>query len=190
MKSITTFRTFAALCLLILVTACQPHKPKESVEIAKDANDKVLSGRDDEKDADFIVNVMAGNYAEVNLAQLALNKSANAGVKKTASTLKTNHAKTITELKGYAAKNGISVPIEETAAAKKEYSNLAEEKELDDFDEKWCDKLADNHEEAINYFERRLKKTEDVELKNWITSALPGLRSDLKMLRASEEGLK
>lgn len=190
MKSITAFRTFAALCLLILATACEPNKPKESVEIAKDTNDKVLDDRDDEKDADFIVKVMAGNYAEVNLAQLALNRSTSADVKKTATMLKAHHSKIITELKGYAAKNGITVPLEESDDAKKAYTNLAEVKELDNFNEKWCDKLADNHEETINYFERRLDKTEDVELKNWITSTLPGLKSHLQMLRANEEGLK
>jgi putative membrane protein len=190
MKSITVFSTFTALCLLILVSACQPNKPKESVEIAKEANDAVIDDRDEEKDADFIVNVVAGNYAEANLAELALNRSTNDGVKKTATMLKASHTKIITELKGYAAKNGITVPLEETNDAKKEYTNLAEEKELDDFNEKWCDKLADNHEESINYFERRLDKTEDVELKNWIIATLPGLRSHLQMLRANEAKLK
>jgi len=190
MKSITTFRTFAALCLLILVAACESNKPKESVAIAKDANDEVLDDRDDEKDADFVVNVMAGNYAEVNLAELALDRSGNEDVKKTATMMKAHHNKIITELKGYAAKNGITVPLEETNDAKKEYTKLAEEKEIDDFNEKWCDKLADKHEESINYFERRLEKTEDVELKNWITSTLPALRSHLQLLRSNEEGLK
>lgn len=189
MKSIIALRTFTALSLLILVAACEPKK-QESVEIAKDVNDEVLTDRDDEKDADFIVNVVANNYAEVKLAQLALNKSNDAGVKKVATMLEADHTKMITELKGYASKNGITVPIEEADDAKKDYSKLAEEKEPNDFDEKWCDKLADNHEETINYFEKRLDKTEDVELKNWITAALPGLRSHLEMLRTNEERLK
>jgi putative membrane protein len=189
MKSINCFRTLTALSLLLIVIACEPNKPKESVEIAKDTNDAVLDDRDNEKDADFIVNVMAGNYAEVKLAQLALDRSTNDGVKKTATMLETEHARIITELKGYATKNGITVPLEETDDAKEEYNNLAEEKELDDFDEKWCDKLATKHEETINYFEQRLDKTEDVELKNWITATLPGLRGHLDMLRTSEEGL-
>jgi len=185
MKLINALRTFTALSLLLLVIACEPNKPKESVEIAKDSNDAVLEDRDEEKDADFIVNVMASNYADVKLAQLALDRSANDGVKMTATMLKADHDKSITELKAYAAKNGITVPLEETDDAKKEYRNLAEEKELDDFNEKWCDKLADNHEDAIKYFERRLDKTEDAELKNWITATLPGLRSHLEMLRAN-----
>jgi len=190
MRSLTDFRNLAALCLLILAIACEPNKPKESVAIAKDANDEVIDDRDEEKDADFIVNVMAGNYADVNMAQLALTRSTNAEVKKTATLLKAHHEKAITELKGYAAKNGISVPLEESDDAKKEYNNLADEKELNDFDEKWVDQVADKHEKAINYFERRLDKTEDPELKNWISSTLPGLRSHLELLRANEEGLK
>lgn len=190
MKLVTAIKTFSALSLLVILgTACESKKPKESVAIAQDANEAVLKDRDDEKDADFIVKVVAGNYAEVQLAQLALNRSANAGVKKTATMLKANHAEIITQLKGYAAKNGITVPIEETDEAKREYSNLADEKDLNDFNEKWYDKLADNHEESINYFEKRLDKTEDIELKNWITSTLPGLKNHLAMLRTSEKEL-
>lgn len=200
MKLNNAFRTISAISLLLIfVTACEP-KSKETrqtandakgttVKEAKDANDAVLVDRDQEKDADFIVNVVADNYAEARLAQLALTRSADVSVKKTATMLKAGHAKIISELKGYAAKNGITVPLEETADAKRVYSNLAEEKELDDFNEKWCDELADNHEESINYFERRLEKTEDVELKNWINSTLPGLRSHLAMLRTSEKEL-
>lgn len=190
MKSITAFGTLAAVSLLIFVSACEPNKQKESVEIAKDVNDSVLDDRDEEKDADFIVNVVATNYEEVRLAKLALDRSKDDGVKKIATMLETDHAKIITELKGYATKNGITVPLEETDDAKEEYNDLASEKEINDFDEKWCDKLADNHEATIDYFEKRLNKTEDVELKNWITSTLPGLKSHLDMLRTNEARLK
>jgi len=190
MKLLTAFRTVTALSLLVLVTACEPNKPKENVEVAKDVNDAVLDDRDKEKDADFIVNAVAGNYAEIKLAELALSRSANADVKKTATKLIAHHTQILTELKGYAALNGITVPVEETDEAKKDYNNLAEEKELNDFDEKWCDKLADNHDETINSFERTLNKTEDAELKNWITSTLPGLRSHVKLLRDNEIALK
>lgn len=189
MKSIIALRTFAALSLLILVTACESKKPKESVEIAKEVNDVVLDDSKEEKDADFIVNVIAGNYAEVKLAQLALTRSGDNNVKKMAANLEIDHAKIITELTGYAVKNGITIPLEEAEASKKDYKNLAEEKDVNDFDEKWCDRVADNHEESIKYFERRLDKTEDVELKNWINATLPGLRSHLKMLRENEERL-
>lgn len=189
MKLITAFRTLTALSLLILVTACEP-KPKENVEVAQDVNDAKLDDRDDEKDADFVVKVIAGHEAEVKLAQLALNRSTHSGVKKAASMLKTNNAKRITELKEYAAKRGFTVPVEETNDAKDEYSDLAKEDKLNDFNEKWCDKLADNHEEAIKYLERRLDKTEDAELKNWIITTLPGLRSQLETLRANELALK
>lgn len=190
MKFITAFKALAALTLLILVSACEPNKQKESVEIAKDVNDAVMDDRDEEKDADFIVNTIADTYAEVKLAQLALSRSSDDGVKKMATMLEADHAKIITELKGYASKNGITVPLEETDDAKGEYNNLASEKELNDFDEKWCDKLADSHEETINSLEKRLDKTEDVELKNWITATLPGLKSHLEMLRTNEARLK
>jgi len=190
MKSVTILKTLTALLLLILVTACEPKKPQESVDIAKESNDAVLDDRDEEKDADFIVNTIAANYYEVNLAKLALTRSNDTGVKEMATMLQTDHNRIINELKGYAAKNGITVPLEETDEQKKDISNLAEESDANKFDEKWCSMLQDKHEKTINKFESRLNKTEDLELKNWITETLPGLRSHQEMLEKHEERLK
>ena len=59
-----------------------------------------------------------------------------------------------------------------------------------DFDEKWCETLEDKHEKSINNFEARLDKTEDPELKDWITATLPGLRTHLEMLKEHDDGAK
>jgi putative membrane protein len=190
MKSLTILKTLTALLMLILVIACEPKKSDESVDIAKESNDAVLDNRDDEKDADFIVNTIAANYYEVKLAKLAMTRSSDTGVKEMATMLETDHNRIINELKGYAAKNGITVPLEETEEQKNDINDLAAESDTNKFDEKWCDMLQDKHEATVNNFESRLNKTEDVELKNWITATLPALRSHLEMLEKHEERLK
>jgi putative membrane protein len=190
MKSIN-FKILSALTLVVLFMACEPKKQEEdSAEIAKESNDAALEDRDDEKDADFIVNTIAANYCEVKLAQLAKNRSKDAGVKEIANMLETDHNKVINQLKGYAAKNGISVPLEETEEHKKDINDLASESDPDKFDEKWCDILEDNHEKTIDKFEKRLNRTEDLELKNWITETLPSLKSHLDMLKKREDAIK
>jgi len=177
----------ATILLAVVVTACDSSKKQDdSAEIAKEQNDAVLEDRDDEKDADFIVNTIASNYAEIKLAQLAGTRSSDTGIKDMATLLEKDHSALIRQFQGYAAQKGISVPLEETADDKKEITNLSEEKEAKDFDKKWCSALEDRHQKSINNFEKRLDKTEDVELKNLISNTLPALRAHLAMLKENE----
>ncbi|MBA4056260.1 MAG: hypothetical protein C0490_16210 [Marivirga sp.] len=188
MKPITSLTTIAAVLLIAFISACQPKKQEDSADVAKEANDSTFADRDDEKDADFVVNTVAANYAEIKLAQLALNKSDDAKVKELATKLEADHTKILNELKEYANKRGIAVPMEETNEATKDITDLSE-KDAKDFDEKWCEVLEDKHEKTINKFESRIDKTEDVELKNWISATLPDLKSHLEMIKQHEEAV-
>lgn len=188
MKSISSLIT--ASLLVIFVTACGPKKQEDSVEIAKETNDAVLTDQDEEKDADFIVNTIAGNYAEIKLAKLAQSRSNDAGVKDLAEMLEKDHTQVVNDLKSYASKNNITVPIEESTDAKKDYNDLAEIQDVNKFDEKWCDALKDKHQASIDKFEKRLSRTDDAELKTWITATLPTLRMHLDMLKQNEDRLQ
>lgn len=189
MKFLNLKNLFVAFMMILVVAACNPAKKEESTEIAKEANDENFETRKDEKDADFIVDVIAGNYAELKLAELAKNKSTKQEVKDIARMLETDHTKIITELKGYANKKGISIPLEETEDAKKDIDDL-DQKIGKDFDDKWCAMLIAKHEKSINKFEERWNKTEDTDLKDWINSTLPTLKSHLEMLQSNKEKVK
>lgn len=190
MKLKTILNTVGAVALIVCITACEPKKRQEdSAEVAKEKNDSTFSDRDDEKDADFVVNTVAGNYAEIKLAQLALNKSADSKVKEMATKLEEDHTKILNDLKAYADKHGIVVPMEETDDAAKDMNDLAE-KDAKDFDEKWCEMLEDKHQKTIDKFEARIDKTEDPELKNWISATLPALKSHHEMLKQHEDSMK
>jgi putative membrane protein len=174
--------------LALMLSSCQPMKD-DSSEIAKEQNDAVLEDRNDEKDADFIVNAIASNYAEIKLAQLAKGKSTNAEVKKMATALESDHGKLLQQLQAYAAKNGISVPLEETNTDKGDRGDLVNQ-DAKDFDKKWCKQVQNNHEHSIREFEARIEKTEDVELKNWITNTLPALKTHLQMLEKHTDSMR
>lgn len=184
MNTTTMFRMICGLVLVLMVAACSPKK-EDSAEVAEDQNDKKFEDKDLEKDADFVVNTVASNYAEIKLAQLAKDKATDAKVKEMAGMLEKDHSRILDELKAYANKHGISVPLEETTEAQKDYDKLAD-KTGGDFDKDWCNALEDKHEKSIDNFESRLDKTEDPELKDWITTTLPGLRTHLEMLKEHE----
>lgn len=168
--------------ILICAGACQPSRREESSsDIAKHANDSTFTERTDEKDADFIVNAVANCYGEIKMAQLAHNKSIDEGVKQMATRLADSHTRVLKELKGYADKNGIAVPLQEEESDSRAM-NLLEEKPVNKFDRVWCSMMADRHERLINRFERRMNKTEDPELKTWISTTLTDFKSHLDML--------
>ena len=64
----------------------------------------------------------------------------------------------------------------------KDRNDLIEESG-NDFDKKWYIKSEDYHEESIRKYESRIDKTEDVGLKNSLSSTLPNLKKHLVMLQ-------
>lgn len=184
MKSLKT--AGIVLGIAIMMTACGPGaKNDDSADVANKVNDQNFDNRDQEKDADFVVNTIAANYAEIKLAQLAMDRTSNTKIKDIAKTIETDHSKVIDELKAFANKNGIAVPTDQTDAAAMDLNKMAKE-DAEDFDNKWSSELKDKHDEAIRKFESYMDKTEDVELKNWISSTLPTLRSHRAMLEQVE----
>lgn len=186
MKLLNTFGTVTALLMTVCITACQPSKKEEgSVGEAKQQNEASFD-RDEEKDAEFIVNTVSGNLNIIALAQLALKKSKSQEVKSMAAILEKDRIKIQDELTTFAAKRGIAIPSMETSGAVIDGNDLAES-EGQAFDKKWCRSIADKYERRIAQFERQADKTDDMLLKEWIVSSLPILRSHLEMLKAYKE---
>lgn len=185
MKKISLFTALGALTLVSMLS-CGPKSQEtatndETIDMAKEANDSTFDDRKEEKDADFVVNAVASNLAEIKIAQLAKNKSSDDQVQAMATKLEEQHTKILNELKAYADKKGIAIPLQETDKDAKEMSKLSEESP-DKFDEQWCDAMEDRHEQSINKFEARRDKTEDPELRDWIIATLPGLKEHLSMI--------
>jgi putative membrane protein len=173
------------------VAACTPkEKEQDSNEAAEESNDAKFDDKKDEKDAEFVSETVASNYAEIQLAQLASQKSDNAQVKEVAKMLETDHSKLLSELEAFAGTKAISVPSEPTDNAKKTIEDLNKETDVKDFNKEWCKEMADKHEKTIKSFEDRAEKTEDADLKIWITQTLPHLRTHLDKVKACEESIK
>jgi putative membrane protein len=192
------------ILLLVLGVACQNERSREQAnadeqteeraektqDIAEDANDDKFDDRDVKNDADFVAEQVAANYAEVKMAKLAAEKSTLPDIKKVAQSIETAHSKNLEELQQLASAKSITVPIDADKDAIKTVENLRDEKDAQNFNEEWCKEMVDKHENTIELFEDKLEKTEDPELKSWISQSLPGLRSHLDQLRACHEKLK
>ncbi len=185
MKTIISLK--ALLVVGLFISACQPStKTEDSADLAKENNDQVLHNRDDEKDADFVVNTMASSYAEIEIAKLAIERSTDEEVISLAKKVEAEHTTIIDELKNYAATKGIEVPVAQTDDQRDELNKLAE-KDSANFDKEICEALKDDHEDTVSDFEKRIDKTEDPDLKSWISKTLPTLKARVEMLKIHED---
>ncbi len=176
-----------ALCITALVSGCQS-RGENSEQIAKKENDKNFNTKSSEKEADFVVETITSNYANVKFSQLAMDRSNNRTVREIAAMIEKDHEQLIKELKGFANMRGITIPLEENKNARKKLDDLTSTND-EAFDEKWCRELTNRHEKTIQSLEDMWEKTTDEELKKWINSALPGLRNNLVKLNTCHEKL-
>ena len=180
---------------VLAVTACNESRrgndsnvDEPRNEAAAEANQDKFAGQT-QKDAEFTYEVVASNYGEIKLAELANQRSRNTEVKNLAQMLVTDHTTTLNELKTIAQAKAISIPVEERETAERKIDNLAD-KSGEDFDKEWTSEMLDMHEESISNFENRLESTEDAELKAYISKTLPVLKKHREELEALEENLK
>lgn len=174
-----------------LMAACTPkEKAVDTTEVAEEANEDKFENRKDEKDAQFVADAVAGNFAEIEMAKLASQKSTNAQVKEVAAFLETEHTKLLGALQTLATSKSISVPSDKSEDAQKKIDDMVKEEDQKDFNKEWCKEMTDKHEKTIKDFEDRAEKTEDAEIKALITETLPHLRAHLDKVKACEESIK
>jgi putative membrane protein len=161
---------------------------EERNEAAAELNTDKFEGKK-QKDADFVFEVLASSYGEIKLAELANQRSRTSDVKQIAQKVQSENAASLNELKTLAQAKAISVPVEETDAAKRKIENIAGESGPD-FDKEWCQEMMEMHDHNIDKFEERLEDTQDAELKAFITKTLPVLKNHHESLKACNEKLK
>ena len=174
------------LCIALISSCNQRHDNSEHV--AKKVNDNHFTSKSSEKEAEFVVETVADNFANLKFAELAIDNSNNKEIKEVAGVIYKDHEALIKELKGFANAKGIAIPLEENKNARKKLDDLMST-DKKNFDEKWCRELSNRHEKTIESLEDMWKHSNDEDLKKWINSALPGLRNDLVKLQTCHEKL-
>lgn len=156
---------------------------------AEEINDSAMASNAAEKDAQFMVDVAASNYGEVKLAKLALQKSSSKEIKEVAKIIETDHSAVMSDLKTLSASKGITIPSEESGEAKDKLKELANEN-TSGFDKEWCEILMDNHKNSISKFENAANNVSDPDLKNFVNTVLPKLRTHHDRLMECHKKLK
>ncbi|MEP7110326.1 MAG: DUF4142 domain-containing protein [Ferruginibacter sp.] len=181
-----------------LFQACNSGTNNDSVEAAKDANDKkdspVMAGHNDstmavsnmpvDKDAaDFAVEAANGGMMEVELGNYAQQNASSQRVKDFAVMMVKDHSKANGELKEIAVSKNITLPMNVGEKARKDMDDLMKKKGKD-FDKAYMNMMLDDHKKDVKAFEKAAKDCNDPEIKSFAGRTLPVLQGHLDSSKA------
>lgn len=136
----------------------------------------------------FIKKAAASNIAEVELAELAMERAQSKQVKKLAQHIKQDHARANAALKSVADQKGVPLPDETDADHKQEKRRLAK-LEGSEFDRAYIEAMVKEHRQDIKQFEKQTRGGDD-QLKQFAEQTLPKLRQHLTHAREIQKKLQ
>jgi putative membrane protein len=145
---------------------------------------------DSSPDSSFYKHAAEGGFSEVDLGNLAQQKSSNPRVKEFGAMMVKDHSAGNEKLKSIASSKNISLP---TSASIGEIATKTKLEVLsgDTFDKSYIKSMIKDHQEDIVLFKKEIASGSDADAKAFATSTLPTLRAHLKAIKsiAAEAGV-
>jgi putative membrane protein len=138
-------------------------------------------------DSAFMEHAIVDGMAEVQMGQLALDKSSDAQVKQLAQRIVTDHKKADHELRKLAVRKHVRLPATPTADAQQEAASM-KQMEGADFDRAWAAAMVKDHNKAIDMFTTESQQAKDADLRKFAESTTPTLRTHLEMAQKLNGG--
>jgi len=154
-------------------------KPEVASKAGRGLSEATARTSGKEKDAQFLAKAAEINLEEIELGQLAQQKSTMTDVKELGKMMETDHHQSMNELIALADKKTIILPTSPTREAQEAYTKLAHKSEAT-FDRSYCDRMVNGHKEAIALFEKESKESNDADIRKWATETLPHLHIHLE----------
>lgn len=146
-------------------------------------------GRDRMKDnagQAFIEDAIKGNFAEVQLGQLAQQKSSNSQVKSFGTMLEKDHSAANDAAKQAAQTLGVTAPTGPSAMQKQTYDKLAK-LSGNDFDKQFAQDMVADHEKDIKKYEQASKHNDAAGA--YAQKVLPKLREHLQHAHSLQQSV-
>ncbi len=134
-------------------------------------------------DAKFYKHAAEGGLAEVQMGQLAQEKSTDASVKEFGSMMVTDHSAANEKLKALAATKGIELPSSPSIGEMATKTKL-EVLSGHTFDKSYIKAMIKDHQEDIAMFKKEAASGMDPDAKAFAAATLPTLKTHLKKIRA------
>jgi putative membrane protein len=131
-------------------------------------------------DKEFVSKAGMAGLAEMQMANLALQKTSNADVKAFAQRVITDHSKSNAELAEFATTKGLALPTELAAESKAGFDHL-ESLNGAEFDKAYMQHMVEDHQKAVALFQNASANATDPDLKAWAGRTLPTLQAHLQL---------
>lgn len=138
--------------------------------------------------ASFIKEAAEGNLAEVQMGQLAQQKSQNAEIKQLAQALVTDHTKANEQLQTVAQQQGVKFPTTPDRHHEHAQKRL-EQLSGSQFDQEFATEQIRDHLKDIHKYEQSSKHIEDAALNQYIQQTLPQLRQHLQLAQQAAKAV-
>lgn len=137
----------------------------------------------------FAEKAASDGIAEVELANLALERAASNEIKTLANQIKQDHQHANDQLKALAAQKGVAIASETNPKHQREKERLSKLTGKE-FDNAYIMAMIKAHEQDIKLFERQAKDSNDADMQAFASSSLPTLQAHLDHARQVHKGLQ
>lgn len=138
------------------------------------------------KDTTFLEKAIEGNYAEVQMGQLAQQKGQSEGVKSFGKTLEGDHQKALDAARDAAGKLKIAAPSGPNKKQQSDYDKLNKLSGAD-FDKEFADHMVNDHKKDIKEYEKETKQPGPAA--EYANAQLPALRNHLEIAQKLKDQL-
>lgn len=151
--------------------------PQAATEMAKGPDQK------------FAMMAAQTDLAEIQVSNLALQKSNNDQVKQIAQRLIDDHTKTSTAMKQMAATKGMTLPTE-TDPKHKALATKLEGESGSQFDKDFISANVSDHHKVVSAFQKESQDGKDPDIKGFATQYLPSIQEHTQMLEQAKTAEK
>ena len=179
MKNIIQFKNSLFQVTLMAATlfslpSCNNQKTENTQGIAEETNKAKFDTTAKEKDAEFLVKAAEINLEEIQLGQLAQQKSKRADIKELGKMMEVQHSQCYIDLTALAHKESITIPTAPNNNVENDFKKLSN-KSGADFDTTYCNMMVNGHKKAIAMFEKESGESNNEDIKQWVAATLPNL---------------
>lgn len=129
-------------------------------------------------DRDFVKNAYESNMKEIQISELAAQRSSSNEVKQFAQQMVDDHRTANDQLKEIADSKGIDLPSDIQSPEQEQFSNLSG----NEFDRQYVENQRSAHQQAISLYQNQANRGSDPELKSFASNQLDKLRQHESMV--------
>jgi putative membrane protein len=179
-----TWATLTFFLVFAMAVFAQQNQPQE---YPKDQGQRTIEGPNppnnpvkgiDDTDLNFLKHAAVGDQAEIELAQMAQQKSSDPAVKRFAARMIKDHSANDDKLVNIAASQHISLP-NELPPKQKDAAERLSKLSSSQFDKAYMQLMVQEHTEDVGEFQKEASSAQDPTVQHYAEATLPVLQSHL-----------